>query len=147
MITKIKSRIGLLVALLFVAYACKTSTSVTDAVKPDNNLAAIVESIGEINETMVNNADTHTLYLHSDMQAGKAQSLSYVVIENKSGTIVHKDKHAAGYVKWYDDYRLEVLKSTEMLQPGEKLSSRVQLIDVRNQNKILKSELEAMEKK
>lgn len=144
--TIINSRISLIISLFLAMYSCKSAKSNQEDAKSNKVIEEVIKSIGEVNETVANGAGTHTLYIHIDNRPGRTETLSYVVTDIKSGSIVHNDKHAAGYVKWYDDYRLEVLKSTEMLQPGEKLSSRVLLIDVRSQDKILKTKFEALDK-
>ncbi|MEO9852618.1 MAG: hypothetical protein ABJH72_15335 [Reichenbachiella sp.] len=145
--TNINSRISLIVLSFLVMYSCKTVKNNKEDAKVNTAIEGVVEAIGGINETLVNDANTLTLYIHVEERQGRTKTLNYVVMENKSGNIVHNDKHAAGYVKWFDDYRLEVLKSTEMLQPGEKLASHVLVVDIRNQNVVLKSKIESLDQR
>ncbi|MBL7876801.1 MAG: hypothetical protein JNL53_14130 [Cyclobacteriaceae bacterium] len=110
------SVVSLLAGALVFIFSCKSALTPEPNSKTIGQIAA--DKLGKFNSYPSPSA-TNSLYVQQAPETPAAGILKFVVIEIESQTILYEGSFMPGYVKWLDNYSLEVLDYPRMPKENE----------------------------
>ena len=127
---------NIIYALLILIFAGCNSSKVPATGDLASAKVIAEEKLGDSLTYVMNANDTYVLCLN-EKEATNLEPrnlISYIVIEVKSGKIVHEAKLSGGSIKWHDDTHLEQKVTSGLLKGADKSNVSTKVIDILTSN-------------